>query len=63
MVKRRQVDGYRYCVDSYKVIATTQLDFVSAKYQYVYYSNIAMDTEPAMKCRSNQKSYSNMSRW
>ena len=53
-MKRRQVDGYRYCVGSYKVIATTQLDFVSAKYQYVYYSNIAMDTESAMECRSNQ---------
>ena len=30
---------------SYNVIATPQLDFVSAKCQYVYYSNIAMDTE------------------
>ena len=45
MVKRRQVDRYRYCVGSYKVIATPQLDFVSAKYQCVYYYNIAVDTE------------------
>ena len=45
MVKREQFDGYRYYVDFYKVIATPQLDFVSEKYQYVYYSNIAVDTE------------------
>ena len=45
MVKRGQVNGYRYCVGSYNVIATAQLDFVSSKYQYVYYSNIALDTE------------------
>ena len=45
MVKRWQVDGYKYCVGSYKMIATPQLDFVSVKYQYVYYSNIAVDTE------------------
>ena len=45
MAKRRKVDGYRYRVGSYKVRATPQLDFVSAKYQYVYYSNIAVDTE------------------
>ena len=37
MVKRRQVDRYRYCVGSYKVIATPQLDFVSGKYRYAYY--------------------------
>ena len=36
-------DGY--CVGSYKMIAAPQLDFVSVKYQYVYYSNIAVDTE------------------
>ena len=30
---------------SYKVIATPQLGFVSVKYQYVYYSNITMNTE------------------
>ena len=45
MVKREQFDGYRYYVDFYKVIDTPQLDFVSEKYQYVYYSNIAVDTE------------------
>ena len=45
IVKRWQVDEYRYCVVSYKVIATPQLDFVSAKYQYVYYPNIVVGTE------------------
>ena len=45
MAKRWKVDGYRYPVGSYKVRATPQLDFISAKYQYVYYSNIAVDTE------------------
>ena len=30
---------------SYSVIAIPQLDFVSAKYQYVYCSHIAMDTK------------------
>ena len=45
IVKSWQVDKYRYCVGSYKVIATPQFDFVSTKYQYVYYSNIAVDTE------------------
>ena len=35
----------RYCVGSYKVIATPQMDFVSVKYWYVHYCNIAVDTE------------------
>ena len=29
----------RYCVGSYKVIATPQMDFVSVKYWYVHYCN------------------------
>ena len=45
MVKRWQIDRCRYCVGSYKVIATLQLDFISVKYRYVYYCNIAVDTE------------------
>ena len=45
MVKRWQVDGYRYCVGSYNMIATPHLDFVPAKYQYAYYFNTAVNTE------------------
>ena len=45
IVKRGQAEVYRYCVGSYKLIATPHLDFVSVKYQYVYYSNIAVDTK------------------
>ena len=45
MVKTGQVYGYRYYMGSYSVIAIPQLDFVSAKYQYVYCSHIAMDTK------------------
>ena len=44
-MKRWHVNGYRYYVGFYKVIATPQVDFVSAKYQYVYYFSMAVDTE------------------
>ena len=45
ILKRWQVDEYRSCVGSYMVIASPQLDFVSAKYQYVYYPNIVVGTD------------------